>query len=65
MGNDELFTDGQAYERLMGRWSRRVAETFLARLDSPEGMRFEKEDFAHIVELLTATTRDGHSRLTQ
>jgi hypothetical protein len=26
---DKLFTDGEAYERMMGRWSRLVGETFL------------------------------------
>ena len=34
---DELFTDGEAYERLMGRWSRLVGETFLGWLDVPKG----------------------------
>lgn len=32
---DKLFTDGQAYERLMGRWSRLVAEDFLKWVDAP------------------------------
>ena len=39
MGGDaELFTDGQAYERLMGRWSRIAAETFLHWLDAPKNL---------------------------
>ena len=26
---EQLFNDGAAYERLMGRWSRRVGDVFL------------------------------------
>jgi SAM-dependent methyltransferase len=37
---DRLFSDGEAYERLMGRWSRRVGEEFLAWLDLPKGLRW-------------------------
>jgi ubiquinone/menaquinone biosynthesis C-methylase UbiE len=37
---DKLFTDGEAYERLMGRWSRLVGETFLDWLDVPKGLRW-------------------------
>ena len=39
---DELkfFTDGAAYERLMGRWSQLVAVPFLAWLDAPSGLRW-------------------------
>ena len=36
----ELFTDGEAYERMMGRWSRLAGETFLAWLDLPKGLRW-------------------------
>jgi ubiquinone/menaquinone biosynthesis C-methylase UbiE len=36
----ELFTDGQAYERMMGRWSRLIGETFLDWLDIPKGLRW-------------------------
>jgi SAM-dependent methyltransferase len=36
--SDKLFTDGEAYERLMGRWSRRVAETFLDWVDVPNNL---------------------------
>jgi SAM-dependent methyltransferase len=32
---DKLFTDGETYERLMGRWSRLVAERFLDWLNPP------------------------------
>lgn len=32
----QLFTDGTVYERLMGRWSRLVAEVFLDWLDAPK-----------------------------
>jgi SAM-dependent methyltransferase len=32
---DKLFTDGQAYERLMGRWSRLVGKAFLDWLNAP------------------------------
>ena len=40
-GNDlKFFTDGEAYERLMGRWSRRVGEIFLDWLDAPKGLRW-------------------------
>ena len=34
---DRLFTDGEAYERLMGRWSRLVGVKFLDWLDVPRG----------------------------
>ena len=37
---NELFTDGEAYERLMGRWSRLVGEGFLDWLDVPKGLRW-------------------------
>lgn len=37
---DRLFTDGEAYERLMGRWSRLVGEAFLDWLDAPKGLRW-------------------------
>ena len=37
---EKLFTDGEAYERLMGRWSRLVGETFLDWLDVPNGLRW-------------------------
>src|SRR5690242_12070492 len=40
MDKAELFTDGKAYERMMGRWSRLVGETFLAWLDLPRGLRW-------------------------
>ena len=36
----QLFDDGQAYERLMGRWSRLVGEQFLDWLDLPKGLRW-------------------------
>jgi ubiquinone/menaquinone biosynthesis C-methylase UbiE len=36
----ELFPDGEAYERLMGRWSRLVGEVFLDWLDIPKGLRW-------------------------
>ena len=35
-----LFTDGEAYERLMGRWSRLVGKAFLDWLDVPKGLRW-------------------------
>ena len=37
---DKLFTDGQAYERLMGRWSRIVGKEFLDWLDAPTNRRW-------------------------
>jgi ubiquinone/menaquinone biosynthesis C-methylase UbiE len=37
---DKLFTDGAAYERLMGRWSRLVGEEFLDWLGIPKGLRW-------------------------
>jgi len=40
MDKAELFTDGEAYERMMGRWSRLVGQTFLAWLDPPKGLRW-------------------------
>ena len=36
----KFFTDGDAYERLMGRWSRRVGDIFLDWLDAPKGLRW-------------------------
>jgi ubiquinone/menaquinone biosynthesis C-methylase UbiE len=38
--NDRLFTDGEAYERLMGRWSRLVAKIFLEWLDPPKSLHW-------------------------
>jgi SAM-dependent methyltransferase len=35
-----FFTDGQAYERRMGRWSRAVGEAFLDWLAIPKGLRW-------------------------
>jgi SAM-dependent methyltransferase len=35
-----LFTDGEAYERLMGRWSRPTGAQFLDWLGLPEGLRW-------------------------
>lgn len=37
---DKLFTDGEAYERLMGRWSRVVAQEFLDWLNVPKNLRW-------------------------
>ena len=37
---DKLFTDGEAYERMMGRWSRLVAEAFLDWLNAPKNLRW-------------------------
>ena len=37
---DKLFTDGEAYERLMGRWSRLVGEVFLDWLGVPKNLRW-------------------------
>ena len=37
---DKLFHDGEAYERLMGRWSRAVGKVFLDWLDIPKGLRW-------------------------
>jgi len=37
---DKLFTDGEAYERLMGRWSRPVGKAFLDWLNVPKGLRW-------------------------
>lgn len=36
----EMFNDGAAYERLVGRWSRRVGATFLDWLGAPSGARW-------------------------
>ena len=40
MPKAELFTDGEVYERMMGRWSRLAGETFLAWLDLSKGLRW-------------------------
>jgi ubiquinone/menaquinone biosynthesis C-methylase UbiE len=37
---DQLFTDGAAYERLMGRWSRVVGHAFLDWVDAPKHLRW-------------------------
>jgi SAM-dependent methyltransferase len=37
---EKLFTDGEAYEKRMGRWSRIVGEVFLDWLDTPKGLRW-------------------------
>ena len=37
---DKHFTDGEAYERMMGRWSRPVGKIFLDWLDAPRGRRW-------------------------
>src|SRR5688572_8053757 len=34
------FTDGEAYERLMGRWSRHVGIQFVDWLELPKGLQF-------------------------
>jgi SAM-dependent methyltransferase len=40
MGEANLFTDGEAYERLMGRWSRLVGQKFLDWLDTPKNLQW-------------------------
>jgi SAM-dependent methyltransferase len=40
MGGPEAWNVGGAYERYVGRWSRRVAETFVRRLDIRPGARW-------------------------
>jgi SAM-dependent methyltransferase len=40
MASADLWESGQAYERYVGRWSRRVAERFLAWLAIPPGARW-------------------------
>jgi SAM-dependent methyltransferase len=37
---DNLFTDGDAYERMMGRWSRLAGATFMHWLDPPKNLRW-------------------------
>ena len=37
---DQLFSDGETYERLMGPWSRLVGKTFLAWLDTPKNLQW-------------------------
>src|SRR4051794_40541502 len=36
----EVWAEGHAYERYMGRWSRQVAEVFVARLGGRNGLRW-------------------------
>ena len=38
--SDQLFTDGAAYEQLMGRWSRRVGDVFVQWLGAPPNLRW-------------------------
>jgi SAM-dependent methyltransferase len=40
MPGTEIWTDGEQYERYMGRWSRSVAEALLAWLGLPAGLRW-------------------------
>jgi SAM-dependent methyltransferase len=40
MSRSQLFTDGAAYERLMGRWSRRAGDVFMEWIDAPKGLRW-------------------------
>jgi SAM-dependent methyltransferase len=37
---EQLFNDGAAYERLMGRWSRRVGDVFLDWMEARKGFRW-------------------------
>jgi ubiquinone/menaquinone biosynthesis C-methylase UbiE len=37
---DQLFTDGAAYERLMGRWSRRVGDVFVQWIGAPANLHW-------------------------
>lgn len=37
---ETFFTDGEAYERFMGRWSRAAGETFLEWLALPPGLKW-------------------------
>ncbi|WP_060178405.1 class I SAM-dependent methyltransferase [Streptomyces sp. IMTB 1903] len=39
-GPSDVWAEGDAYERYMGRWSRRVAEVFVTRLGGPAGLRW-------------------------
>jgi ubiquinone/menaquinone biosynthesis C-methylase UbiE len=39
-GTPNLFGDGKAYERLMGRWSRLAGEKFLDWLDAPKNLKW-------------------------
>lgn len=39
-GPCDVWAEGDAYERYMGRWSRRVAEVFVRRLGGPAGLRW-------------------------
>jgi len=36
----QMFSDGKAYERMMGRWSKRVGVQFLDWLDAPKGLHW-------------------------
>jgi ubiquinone/menaquinone biosynthesis C-methylase UbiE len=36
----QMFSDGKAYERMMGRWSKRVGVQFLDWLDAPKGQNW-------------------------
>jgi ubiquinone/menaquinone biosynthesis C-methylase UbiE len=38
--SEKPFSDGEAYERRMGRWSRLVGDAFLDRLAAPNGMHW-------------------------
>jgi SAM-dependent methyltransferase len=38
--NDQFFTDGAAYEQLMGRWSRAVGDIFLEWIAAPKNLRW-------------------------
>src|ERR1700688_1065618 len=36
----QMFSDGKVYERMMGRWSKRVGVQFLDWLDAPKGQHW-------------------------
>lgn len=36
----QMFADGKIYERMMGRWSKRVGDKFLDWLDAPKGLHW-------------------------
>src|ERR1700730_9143089 len=36
----QMFSDGKAYERMMGRWSKLAGATFIDWLDAPKGLHW-------------------------
>ena len=69
----QMFSDGKVYERMMGRWSKRVGVQFLDWLDAPKGLHwievgcgngaFTEELIAHIAPRRVSSTDPSEGQL--